>query len=124
MTGDGTVIINIPENVCSDSIGNLNLTSQIIKNQINYDITRPGIEVVREIGQNNPSNDTIISFRAIFTEQLDNFVPTNVKLSGTAGASTLNLRGGPNVYTIDVSGMTSDGSVIVSIPENELADAA
>ena len=124
MTGDGTVIINIPENVCNDSIGNLNLTSQIIKNQINYDITRPGIEVVRETGQNNPSNDTIISFKAIFTEQLDNFVPANVKLSGTAGASTLNLRGGPNVYTIDVSGMTSDGSVIVSIPENELADAA
>lgn len=124
MTGDGTVIINIPENVCNDSVGNLNLSSKIIKNQINYDISRPGIEIIRETGQNSPSNDTVISFRAIFTEQLNNFVPSNVKLSGTAGASTLNLRGGPGVYTIEVSGMTSDGSVIVSIPENELTDAA
>ncbi|MCF6240648.1 MAG: Ig-like domain-containing protein [Bacteroidales bacterium] len=124
MTSDGTVIINIPEKICSDSVGNLNLTTLIVKNQINYDVSRPGIEIIRETGQSNPSNDTVIYFRAIFTEQLNNFVPSNVKLSGTAGANSLNLRGGPDVYTMEVSGMSSDGSVIVSIPENVLADAA
>ncbi len=124
MTGDGTVIINVPESSCTDSIGNLNLTSVIVKNQVNYDVSRPGIEIVRETGQTNPSNSSIIYFRALFSEQINNFVPANVKLTGTAGATNLNLRGGPDVYTIEVSGMSSDGTVMVSIPENELSDAA
>lgn len=124
MSGDGTVIINIPENSCTDSFGNPNLTSIIIQNQVLYDASRPGIEIMRDTGQTNPSNNSIIYFKALFSEQINNFVPANVKLSGTAGATNLNLRGGPDIYTIEVSGMTSDGTVNVSIPENEFSDAA
>ena len=124
ISSDGTIIINIPENVCTDSAGNFNTTSLICDNNVYFDASRPGVEIILDTGQSNPTNNSVINFRAIFTENIKNFVPSNVQLKGSAGANTINLRGGPNEYTIEVSGMTSDGTVIVEIPENELVDNA
>ena len=121
---DGTIIPIIEELKVHDALGNTNSVSSSTDNSVTYDNTRPGIEILREVGQNTPSNNTIISFRANFTEQVAGFVPSYVNLSGTAGASTIDLRGGPLNYTIDVSGMTSDGTVTVSIDEGLMNDAA
>ncbi len=123
VASDGSIIASIPANQVHDVLAQGNQTSTSIDNSINYDITRPGIEILAEPGQNNPTNNSIISFRANFTEQVQGFVPSYVSISGTAGANTINLRGGPLNYTIDVSGMTNAGTVIVSIAQNLMTDA-
>jgi hypothetical protein len=43
-------------------------------------------------------------------------VASDVTRSGTAGPTTANVTGGPTTYNVAVSGMTSDGTVIASIP--------
>jgi len=121
---EGTIIPVIEELKVHDVLGNTNSASTNADNSVTYDITRPGIEILREVGQSSPSNNSIISFRANFTEQVGGFVPSYINLSGTAGATTVNLRGGPLNYTIDVSGMANDGTVTVSIDEGLMNDAA
>ena len=45
-------------------------------------------------------------------------------LSGTAGATTATVTGSGTTYNVAVSGMTSDGTVIATIPAGGAADAA
>ncbi len=121
---EGTLIPIIEAGKVHDALANVNLVSTSTDNSVTYDITRPGIEIILEPGQENPTNNSIVSFRANFTEQVSGFVPSDVALSGTSGASSINLRGGPLSYTIDVSGMINDGTITVSIDEGLTTDAA
>lgn len=124
MTNNGTVSISIPQGVCTDADGNLNPPSTNTVNVIDYDNTQPGIEIVQDAAQADPTNDNIITFNANLTEPISNFSPSYISLSGTAGATAISLRGGPLVYSIDVSGMTGQGTVTVSISAGLFADRA
>jgi hypothetical protein len=44
--------------------------------------------------------------------------------AGTASATTAVVTGGPTTYNVSVSGITSSGTVIASIPTNVASDAA
>ncbi len=49
---------------------------------------------------------------------------TDVTLSGTAGATTAVITGGPTTYNVAVSGMTSEVTVIASIPAGAAQNSA
>ncbi len=67
--------------------------------------------------QADPTNASAINFTVVFGSAVTDFDdPTDVTLSGTAGATTINIAGGPTTYNVAVSGMTGDGTVIASIP--------
>ncbi len=119
---DGSVIATIPSDKVHDNLAIGNQASTSIDNTIIFDNTRPAIEILMDLGQNNPTNNPIISFNANFTEQVLGFDPSDVSISGTAGANIVNLSGGPLIYKIDVSGMTNAGTVIISIAENLITD--
>ena len=59
-----------------------------------------------------------------FSEAVTGLASSDVVLSGTAGAATAVVSGGPTTYTIAVSGMTGNGSVIIDIPAGAAIDAA
>jgi hypothetical protein len=70
----------------------------------------------------DPTSASPINFTALFNEPVSGFTDSDVTLSGTAGATTAVVTGGPTSYNVAVSGMTRDGTVIVSVPANAATD--
>jgi Bacterial Ig-like domain len=100
------------------------LASSSTDNTVTYDITRPTVTINQASAQVDPTKDTPIAFTTTFSEVVTGFTASDVVLTGTAGATTTVVTGGPSVYTISVSGMTGDGTVIASIPAGGVQDGA
>ncbi len=84
-----------------------------------YAIGGPSVTVDMDASQQNPTSISPIRFRVTFSEPVADFTIDDVSLSGTAGATTIalsNSNGDQKTFTVSLSGMTSSGSVIVSIP--------
>ena len=126
MTGDGTVIANIPAGVATEGT-NGNAASTSTDNMVMYDTTHPTVTINQASGQSNSTNASSINFTVIFSETVTGFSTGDVTLSGTAGATTGTvIEIAPNdgtTYNVTVSGMTSDGMVIASVSAGAAVDA-
>lgn len=80
------------------------------------------VTINQAAGQADPTSTSPINFTAIFSEAVTGFTSSDVTLGGTAGATTVEITEvAPNngtTYNIAVSGMTSNGTVIATIPAN------
>ena len=124
MTSDGTVIASIPAGAATDG-ANLSAASTSTDNTVLYDATAPDVTINQAVGQADPTNTSPINFTVIFSEAVTDFDDAaDVSLSGTAGATTINITGGPTTYNVAVSGMTGNGAVIASIPAGVATDLA
>ena len=56
-----------------------------------------------------------MAFDVEFDQPVAGFDASALSLSGTAGPSTVVVSGGGSSYTVTVSGMTQDGTVIVTV---------
>ncbi|HQJ98767.1 MAG TPA: Ig-like domain-containing protein, partial [Thermoleophilia bacterium] len=65
-----------------------------------------------------------ISFTVTFSEPVTGFTSEDVTLSGAAGAGTVVVAGSGATYTVAVSGMTRQGTVVASLPAGAAQDAA
>jgi len=83
----------------------------------------PSVTINKASGQDEPTSTSPIHFTAVFSEPVTGFTDSDVTLSGTAGANKAVISGGPATFDIAVSGMTTDGTVIASIPANVAQDA-
>ncbi len=66
--------------------------------------------------QTDPTSTSPVNFTVTFSEAMTGFDGSDVQLTGTAGATTAVVSGGPTVFNVAVSGMTTSGTVIASIP--------
>jgi len=76
--------------------------------------------------QADPTLKSPVKFTAVFSEPVTDFARRDIALSGTAGATTAvisNPSGDHMTYTIEVSGMVNDGTVIANIYANYVKDA-
>lgn len=73
------------------------------------------VTINKAIGQADPASTSPIEFTIVFSEAVTGFLPSEVTLSGTAGATSTSLVGTGPTYTAQVSGMTGSGTVIASI---------
>jgi predicted CxxxxCH...CXXCH cytochrome family protein len=64
-----------------------------------------------------------VPFTVTFNEDVTGFINTDVALSGTAGATTAVVTGGPAIYTVNVSGMTGSGTILMDIAADVAIDA-
>ena len=127
MTTNGTVIASIPAGAASDAASNLSLASTSTDNSVTFsgvDVTPPSVTINQAGGQADPTAVSPINFTVTFSEPVSGFTGADVLLSGTAGATTAVVTGGPAVYNVAVSGMTANGTVIASIPAAAAIDAA
>jgi len=76
----------------------------------------PTVTINQAAGQADPTSVTPINFTVVFSQPVIDFVPGDVTLSGTAGATSATVTGGGATYNVAVSGMTNAGTVIASIP--------
>src|SRR5207249_6368693 len=56
------------------------------------------------------------NFTVVFSESVSGFTGSDVSLSGSAGATTASVTGSGTTYNVAVSGMSSDGTVIATVP--------
>lgn len=75
----------------------------------------PTVTINQAVSQLDPTNGSPIQFTVAFSEPVTGFDASDVTLSGTAGATTAVVTGGPTTYDVAVSGMTSVGTVTVTI---------
>ena len=127
MTQSGTVIASIAANVAEDGAGNDNAASTSTDNTVTYnaaDTTAPTVTINQASGQADPTSSSPINFTVVFSEPVTGFATGDVTLSGTAGATTATVSGGPTTYNVAVTGMTGSGTVIASIAANVAEDGA
>jgi CSLREA domain-containing protein len=85
---------------------------------------RPAVTINQGSGQSDPGAVSPVVFDVVFSEPVAGFTAADVALGGTAGATTKSVSGSGTTYTVSVSGMTSDGTVIATIPVGAAVDAA
>ena len=121
---NGTVIASIPAGGVNDVAGNSNNASTSTDNSVTYDNTKPSVTINQAAAQVDPTNASPINFTVVFSESVTGFAGSDVSLSGTAGATTATVTGGPTTYNVAVSGMTSDGTVIATVSAGGASDSA
>src|SRR5438552_2855532 len=89
------------------------------------DTTPPSVTINQAASQADPTNSSPTNFTAVFSKPVSGFSGAGVAISGTAGGTkTVTVSGGPSTYNVAVSGMSSAGTVIASIPAGVAQDAA
>jgi Ca2+-binding RTX toxin-like protein len=88
------------------------------------DTTAPTVSINQASGQADPTGTSPVHFTVVFNEPVSDFATGDVTLSGTAGATTAAVTGGPTEYDVAVSGMTTNGTVIASVGSGVAHDAA
>jgi hypothetical protein len=87
------------------------------------DHVAPTVTVARAATQADPTMGSSVQFTAAFSEPVDGFTASDVLISGTAGGTlTAVVTGSLDAYTITINGITSDGTVGVSVPANTAFD--
>jgi len=110
--------------VARDSLGML-WTSDPVTVTVFNDTTQTSVTIDQAAGQADPTSASPINFTAVFSKPVSGFTGAGVTLSGTAGGTkTVTVSGGPSTYNVAVSGMTSSGTVLASIPAGVAQDAA
>ena len=123
MTTSGTVVVALAAGVAADSNGINNLASNSV--QVTLDSSAPTVTINQAAEQADPTNASTVMFTAVFSKAVSDFTKDDVTVSGTANATTVavtNPDADNMVYTVTVSGMTSEGTVIVTIPANAAYD--
>jgi hypothetical protein len=126
MTTGGDVIASIAAAAAQDAAGNPSTASTSIDNTVTWepvvDNTPPTVTIDQAVGQADPAFGTSVVFTVTFSEPVTGFGPEDVILGGTAGPTTAVVTGGPSVYTVAVSGMSTKGTVTLAIASGGVLD--
>jgi Leucine Rich Repeat (LRR) protein len=88
------------------------------------DTSAPTVTINQGSAQADPTGTSPVVFDVVFSKAVAGFGDDDVTLTGTAGATTAHVTGSGANYTVSVSGMTSSGTVIASIPAGAATDEA
>lgn len=88
-----------------------------------FEPERPSVTINQTSGQADPTSSSPVNFTVTFSEAVTGFDDSDVILSGTAGATTKIVTGGPAIYNVAVSGMTASGTVIAAIADSAAVNA-
>ncbi|MBW8801493.1 MAG: Ig-like domain repeat protein, partial [Streptomyces sp.] len=102
------------------------ITPTSVSSTVSNDTTKPDVAIEQAGGQTDPTSSSPISFTATFSEPVTGFTAGDIDVSASVAGGTLTtvVSGGPSVYTVDVSGMTTDGTVIATIPAGVVQDGS
>ncbi len=126
-SGDGTIQLSMVNSTgVTDQVGyavsNLTFNGSIY----NIDKTPPTVTIDQEAGQADPTNASPIVFQVSFSEPVENFGETDIDLSNSTapGALVAQVFGAYALYTVEVTGMTGNGTVVLNIAANAANDPA
>lgn len=129
MTSSGTVIASIVSGAAVNAQGNANGTPSFTDRSVTYDVTSPTVTVNQSTSgptQSDPSNSPTLYFYVRFNEPV-NFTGAGLSFAGSTASGTLtvgSIQGSGAVYLVGITGMTSSGTVVVSVPAGQVGDLA
>ncbi|MDH5599249.1 MAG: hypothetical protein OEY34_08995, partial [Cyclobacteriaceae bacterium] len=123
MTGSGvvTATVNAAAALLVSDGSTTTVASTSTDNSVTYDAT-PSVTVEQDAGQADPTSASPILFKATFSEPVSGLVDADVDLSASTAGGTLVATVTeitPNdgtTYEISVTGMTSSGTIVASLP--------
>jgi hypothetical protein len=126
MTGTGTVVASIPAGAAVNGLGVASAASTSTDNTVTFDNVPPSVTVNQAVGQADPTNVSSIRYDVIFSEPVTGFTAAGVNFAGSTVGGTLqaSVAGSGDTYIVTVTGETTRGSVVVSVPAGSAADAA
>ena len=115
----GIMVVTVPKDAAHDAAGNGNNAGPFSGAQVA--LGAPNVTIVAPSAtQNGPFDITIT-----FSEEINDFGPDDISLSGTASAAvtslTDSLTGSVHTYTATITPMSS-GNVIIQVPANAVVD--
>jgi trimeric autotransporter adhesin len=125
MTTPGSVAVTIPAGSATGP-GGLNTVSNTATCAWVADVTPPAVTINKGAGQADPTSASPIVFDVVFSEPVTGFTTADISFSGSTAGGTLaaSISGTGPTYTVSVTGMTTDGNVIASIPAASVVDLA
>src|SRR5213076_1530433 len=95
-------------------------------NTVTYDTQAPAVTINQAVVQADPTGASPISCTVVFGESVTSFTGSDVSFAGSTvgGTLTATVSGSGTTYTVKVTGMTSPGVVVVSVPTGAAADPA
>jgi subtilisin-like proprotein convertase family protein len=84
----------------------------------------PNVTINQAAAQPDPASLSPINYTVVFDQPIIGFTTGDITLTGTAGAATAIVTGGPATFNVAVSGMTGSGTVIAAIPAGVCTNAA
>ncbi|MFZ1452364.1 MAG: M36 family metallopeptidase, partial [Ferruginibacter sp.] len=87
-------------------------------------VAAPLVTINQAAAQPDPTTTSPINFTVVFDQAVTGFATGDVVLTGTAGATLATVTGSGANYTVAVTGMTSSGTVIATIPAGVCQNAA
>ena len=125
MAGQGTLTLSIPAGAATNG-SFTSLASTSTDNSVTFDALAPAGVVQPLPLQPNPATTSPILFAVNFTEPVIGFTSSDVGFTGSTVAGTLvaSVSGSGATYTVSVSGMTSNGFVLLSVPAGVATDLA
>jgi len=112
-----------PAATWNDSAGGALMRGYVVE-YTTYDNTPPTVTINQAAAQLDPANAPPFNFTVVFSEPVINFGDGDVTITGTAGGNkTAVVTGSGSTYNVAVSGTTSSGTVIVSLPAGVAEDA-
>ena len=126
MSGVGDVIAKVNAGAVVDTAGNQSLASTSTDNIVTFDDDDPGVTITPKAGQPDPTSVSPIEFTVQFDEAVTGFAGNDISFAGSTAGGTLaaNVTGGPMIYDVVVSGMTTSGNVTTSVNSDAAFDAA
>ena len=115
---DGTATVAVSG---TDRAGNPGAGSS--SSALTVDKTPPGCTITRD--DPSPTSASSIRFSVDFSESVTGFVQADVDLSGSApGKSITGFSGGPQNFTVTVSGISGNGTAAIDVDAGKCSDAA
>jgi hypothetical protein len=126
MSGSGTVVAKVVVGAATDAAGNANSASTSNDNTVTFDDGAPSVTINQGAGQADPTNVSSVKFDVKFSEPVTGFDSTDISLAGSTVGGTLSVdvAGSLDTYTVTVTGMTTSGIVVASIPAGAATDTA
>lgn len=117
MSGQGTVSIAVPPDVALDGSLKGNAASTSVDNEVEFDTVGSTSTIELQVGQNDVTNVNSVDFLVTFNEPVFNFDDTDISTAGTTAGGVLVTtvtQLTATTFNINVSGMASDGVVVVN----------
>jgi hypothetical protein len=117
-----TIVDTSANRLGGTGLGNGDFTGQ----SYTIDKTQPSVTINQAAGQADPTSASPINFTVTFSETVTGFTAGDISFAGSTvgGTLTATVTGTGPTYNVAVSGMTSTGNVVVSVPAGVATDAA
>ncbi len=124
VTDGGTVIATIPAGAAQDSDGDGNIASASVDNTVTWVDLAPTVTINQSLGQADPTSGSTAQFTVVFNETVTGITAADVNLTASTAGGTLvaAVSGSGANYTVAVTGMTADGTVVAFIPAGAAID--